>query len=376
MKVLFVCTFKSSSIGRSSYTHRIVEIERYCRKLGAETSLLFLGDFFFSSPLLIQPFSLPFVLRRLRQFDVIHAGGGSAYFMALAKPFISNKTIVVYDVHGDAFTESRLVVKGHLDLVGNFNAFQMRIAEYFGFNAAEYFVTSSRRLKHRLMSRNRRINSRNIEVILNGVDLEKFRPQEPKSSPQKRGLVVTYAGSFRPWQGIENLVRAAEILAKEDIQFKLIGFGNNDSLVKEDIRKRIGKKALLIDWLPRAKLLAELQDSDVLVIPADASNRKQSENRVVTYATKFAEFIAMAKPVIVTNLEEASSLVERHDCGFVCEPTAESIANAILKANGMSRDVLINKGFNGRRCAETELNMNLICRKYLHFIRGILETVS
>ena len=378
MKVLFVCSFKSTSVGRSSYPHRIVQIEKFCRELGANTSLLFLGDLFFSTPVLIQPLSLPFVLRFIREFDVIHAGGsGSAYFFAWAKPLLKRDTLVVYDVHGDTFTESRLVSKGNLDFAGKFIAFQMRVSEYFGFGSASYFITASRRLKQRLLYRNKRIKAENIEVILNGTDLQTYSPLKNSfRSPQNGDLVVTYAGSFRPWQGTDNLIRAAEILANKNVQFKLIGFGENDLSLKKEIRRRLGEKAILIDWLPKEELLVELNKSDVLIIPADGSNKKQSENRVVTYATKLAEFLAIAKPVIVTRLDEGSELVEKYDCGFVCDPNAESIANAIRKATETSREVLARKGLNGRRCAEAELDMTSICTKYMSFLRRILEARS
>ena len=377
MKILFVCSSKSSSVGHSSYTHRVIQIERYCRKLGADTDLLFLGDLFFSSPTLVQPLNLPFVLRFLRKFDIIHAGScGPAYFLALVKPLIAPNTLVVYDVHGDVYTESRLASKGPLDLAGYFSGWQMRFAEYFAFNGADYFIAASRRIKQRLLARKKRIKTEDIEVVLNGVDLETFQPQKIKPDMQTRSFVVTYAGSFRPWQGIENLVRAAEILADEDVQFKLIGFGKDDSLVKEDIRKRLGEKANLIDWLPKTALIVALQESDVLIVPADASSSKQSKSRVATYATKIAEFIAIAKPIIVTRLEEAAELIERFDCGFVCEPTADSIADTIRKAKETPREVLIKKGLNGRRCAEAELDMNSICKGYLGFLRRILEARS
>jgi glycosyltransferase involved in cell wall biosynthesis len=266
------------------------------------------------------------------------------------------------------------VSNGILDFVGNFIAFQMRLAEYLGFNGADYFITASSRLKQRLLSRKKRIKNEDIEVILNGTDLETYKPQETRhSSVQNKGFVATYAGSFTRAQGIECLIRAAEILVDEDVQFKLIGFRKSDSSLKKEIRRRLGEKAILIDWLPMKRLLVELQRSDVFILPADGSDRKLVENRIVTYATKLAEFLAIAKPLIVTKLDEGAELVEKYDCGFVCEPNAESIAKAIRKARGTSREVLITKGLNGRQCVEAELDMNPICKKYIRFLRSILE---
>jgi glycosyltransferase involved in cell wall biosynthesis len=362
-----------------AYNHRIFNIERHCRQLGADTSRLFLGDLFFGSPVLIQILNLPFILRYLRKFDVIHAGGnGAAFFFAVATRLIGRNTLVIYDVHSDTLTERRLLKKNSFDFAGYFVEFEILLMEYVALWGTKYFIASSPEIKRRLLQRNRHIRSENIEVILNGVDLEQFVPvkyDDTWVASNPHTFTVTYAGSFFRLEAVENLILAAEMLSneKEDINFKFIGFREQDFNIKMDIRKRLGNRAVLIDWLPKSKLLTELQKSDVLVIPADASTREVSENRTAVFVTKFAEFVAVAKPVIVTGIDMTSKIVEKFDCGFVCEPTAESIAEAIQKAKGTSRDVLFKKGRNGRRFAETELDENLICKKYLQFLDRILK---
>ena len=376
MRILFVSSFSDESSISSAYSHRIFNIERHCRQAGADTRRLFLGDLFFSSPVLIQPLNIPFILKYLRKFDVVHAGGaGAAFFFAIATPLIGRNTTVVYDVHSDALTESRLIRRGRFDFAGYFIEFEMLMTEHVALRCINYFIASSSEIKRRLLERTRRVKSANVEIILNGVDLQEFKPQR-ENTPivNSNPFTVTYAGSFGAIEAVDNLVRAAEILSNENINFKLIGFRAEDLNIKLEIQKRLGNKALLLDWLPRHELVAELQKSDVLVIPADASTRKQIENRSAVFVTKFAEFLAVAKPVIVTRLDLPSRIVETFDCGFVCEPTAESIAETIVKVKGTSREVLQKKGQNGRRFAETELDVNLICKKYLQFLDRILKT--
>ena len=65
--------------------------------------------------------------------------------------------------------------------------------------------------------------------------------------------------------------------------------------------------------------------------------------------------------------------LKRFDCGFVCEPTAESIAETILKAKETPKKVFLMKGYNGRRFAEAELDINSICKKYLQFLGKLLN---
>ena len=373
MRILFVSSDKSTSL--NAYNHRIFNIEAHCKQLGADTSRLFLGDLLFDSPVLIQLLNLPLILKHLRKYDVVHAGGnGPAFFFAVASRLIGHNTLVIYDVHSDIVTESHLRRKRILDLVGFFIEFEMLLTEYVALSGIKYFITSSEEIKRRLLHRKRNIRSENVEIILNGVDLLEFTPQKnalPFLYPKI--FTVTYAGSFGAIEAVDTLVRAAEILESEKINFKFIGFSKEDQEIKSDIQKRLGNKAILLDWMPRSELAAELQMSDVLVIPANSTDRRQSENRSAVFVTKFAEFLAMGKPVISTRLDMISRIVENYDCGFVCEANPESIAESIREAFGSSPQVLQRKGSNGRRFAETELDVNLICGKYLQFLSVLLK---
>lgn len=363
MRILFISLSQSHSPS-SSYTQRIFNNERYCKALGAETKILFLGDNVIHSPILLQPLNIPFILRHMRKFDVIIAeAAGSAYFLALAKYLLRSEALLVYDVHNDALAECHLFRQGRFDLPGYFIEFETLLLEYIGFNGIDHFSVASPGLKERLLSRNRHLKNENVEVILNGVDLKSFDSQMATvNNASDQGFTVTYAGSYATYQGIETVVKAAEILREKDVCFKFLGFREDELGVKKEIMNRLNAKAKLFDWLPKDELLSELQKSDILIIPALAGC-----NRAI-FPSKFAEFLALAKPVIVTRIDETSTIVERFDTGFVCNPTAESIAETILKAKETSKETLYLKGQNGRKFAETELDLKLICKKYLKFI--------
>jgi glycosyltransferase involved in cell wall biosynthesis len=366
--MLFV-SHQSKNASSNAYNQRIFNNEKHCNQLGAQTSILFLGDQFFRSPVLIQPLNVPFILRSIRQFDVIIAeANGPAAVLAFSKYLLRHNTIVIYDVHNDAFSEARLVRKGQFDLKGYFVDFQIRLLEYIAFNFTDYFSVASPGLKHRLLSRNRFIKEDSIEVVLNGVDLKSFKPQSgSKNSGCGNYFTVTYAGSYVKYQGIENLVKAAEILHNENIHFKFLSLREEDSALKKEIKSRLGDKVTLIDWLPKDELISELSSSDVLLIPS----MKDCDRAI--FPSKFAEFLAIAKPVIVTRIDETARIVEQFDCGFVCEPTAESIAETILRAQMIPEEKLRLKGHNGRQFAEKELDINVICRRYLQFMARLLK---
>lgn len=352
-----------------AYEHRVSHIERHCRKLGADTSRLCLWKLFFGSPVLIQPLNIPFILRYLRQFDILIAEGNpSAFVLALAKPLLKTDTLLVYDVHNDYLAESRLMTEERSGLAGHFMRFESFLTEYLGFNGFTYFSVASQGLKRRILDRRRSIRDEYIEVILNGADLESFESHgETADNTCEHAFTVTYAGSYSKYQGIENLVKAAEILRSDDVHFKFMGFRKGDLSTKNDIKIRLKEKVTCLDWLPKDEFISELRKSDIFVSPSAPDTGR------AVFPTKFAEFLALGKPIIVTRIDETSSIVERFDCGFVCKPTAESFAETILTAKETPKKVLLLKGYNGRRFAEAELDINSICRKYLQFLCKLLN---
>jgi glycosyltransferase involved in cell wall biosynthesis len=370
MRILFVSSWTPKKA--PAYESRIINIEKHCKKLGADTSRLFLWKLFFGSPVLIQPLNIPFVLRSLRQFDVIIAeGNGSAYVLALTKTLLRNNTLLIYDMHNDALAESCLFGKGRFNIEGYFRGFNACLTEYLGFNGFDYFAVASLGLKRNLLERKPCIKDENVEVILNGVDLELFGSKnQTTTNSLEYPFIVAYSGSYAEYQGIENVVKAAEILHNKDIHFKFMGFREEDLAIKTKIKNRLKEKVTCLDWLPKDELISELQKSDVLISP---SGQCAGHSGRAVFPTKFGEFLALAKPVIVTNIDETSSIVERFDCGFICKPTAESFAETILNAKESPKDVLRMKGYNGRRFAEAELDIKLICKKYLEFLEKLLK---
>jgi glycosyltransferase involved in cell wall biosynthesis len=329
MKVLIVSS--SASNDNDAYVQRLSIIEEGLKRLGVNTHILHLGDYFFTTPPLIQVLNAPFFLKLTRGYDVIHGGSTVATFcMGLIKTFYNSK--VVYDIHGNAIEEAHLFRKNALDIKGNYTLFQSMIMEPIATNLADYFITASDALKQLYVDKG--IDELQVEVIRCGVDIELFRPAE--SPVENETFTVTYAGSFRVWQGIENLVHAAKLLKDERVNFKMIGFDPKELGLKPEIKRILMNKVELIDAVPQGTLVHYLNESDVLIIPRYCPANQKSWNRLRnTFGwspTKFAEYIATARPVIVTTLDETSDFVEKYDCGFVCDPTPEAIARTIIKA--------------------------------------------
>jgi glycosyltransferase involved in cell wall biosynthesis len=132
------------------------------------------------------------------------------------------------------------------------------LMEAVAYRRSQYFMACSGPLRQHLACRG--FDPEKIVVIRNGVDTRLFKPC--CCSTNNENFMVTYAGSFQKWQGIDNLLEAAELLPESNIKFKIVGF--KDPILKSKIKKRLKGNGILIDDVPQFELVKHLCESDIL----------------------------------------------------------------------------------------------------------------
>ena len=77
----------------------------------------------------------------------------------------------------------------------------------------------------------------------------------------------------------------------------------------------------------------------------------------VAAPTKFAEYAAMGKPILTTDVGDAAELVAKYKCGIVVDSNdSEGLKNGVLELKKKSKDDLLNMGKNSRKLAEQEFS--------------------
>jgi glycosyltransferase involved in cell wall biosynthesis len=362
----------------SSAVQRLLMLKSGLEKLGVETGMIYLADYPIGSPRLLLGANTPLFLKTARQYDFVHSPGLSILSSATAKPFASYK--IIFD-HQGSIEESPLLSKNsRFNFKRYYHTSAPLIAWQTAKKIADYFVTVSEPLRQFMVKRG--IRPERTELLYNAVDTQLFKPAKEKFSGP---FTVTYAGAYQKWQGIENLVDAVKILENTNIKFKFMGFQKRHEPVKRLIRAKLGNRVELLDFQPRTKnkqpdsFVGEMAQSDVLIIPRYTdplnpiySNSEYVRNTFGWLPTKFGEYIATGRPVIVTNLDVSADFVEQYDCGFVCKPDPKSLSHAILEASKTSVDELNKKGLNGRRLAEEQFDIGVIAEKYLKILSALL----
>jgi glycosyltransferase involved in cell wall biosynthesis len=297
----------------------------------------------------------------VKDSDFIHAGNilstlCMAFFQSVSKPKI------ICDLRGDLISEAKLKLNFNISITNIFNYFQAEIADRFALNRSDFFLAICQPLKEIYIQKG--IPEDRIWLIRNGVDTTLFDFQEVKKHDE---CIITYAGGFQVWQGIDNLLRAIERSKKlKKIKFKLIGFDNTNTELKKMLKKKFRNKVILVDRVPQQEMIAHLKSSSFFILTRD-------KHPVVyhSFPSKFAEYLAIGRPIIVTDVDETASFVRRYKCGVVSKSGPESLARAIEQACELSLDEIRAMGQNARDLAVQQFDWKIISEQYFNHLKQL-----
>lgn len=347
----------------NAFNTRLEGLRQGLENQGASTDILSLRSLRFSRPHLLFPLNARTIATKAKGFDVIHAASaGSTVAAALA--VASHSRLVVFDIHGDELQEAELDWRARPTLRRTYQLLQAMILTPLAHRLADAFLVVSEPFRSRYEEK--RIPADRIALVRNGVDTALFKPLGSRNDGQ---LHFCYAGGFQSWQAIDVLVEAIAQVDDDRVHFNLIGFSERDGALKAEIAYRLGSRVTLENWMPTSQLVNRLGKVDVLVIPRTKHPAMRGGS-----PSKFAEYLAMGKPLIVTNVDETASFVHEYQCGIVCEPEVKGMVDAFehaAKWNEHDRQIL---GANSRNLAESVFDWNIVARNYIDVIEDYIGT--
>jgi glycosyltransferase involved in cell wall biosynthesis len=172
------------------------------------------------------------------------------------------------------------------------------------------------------------LSSANIDVIPNGVDLDRFYPAPADELSGKLKLVTV--GRLSATKRVEMLIEAVEILSKKgtDVCLKIAGGGG----MAKQLKAMVGQRKLtgIIKFAGRVgtdKMPDIYRQNNIFV---SASMQEGMSNAML-------EAMASGLPIITTRCEGVEELIS--DNGIVAgEDSADSLANAIIKLAGNQQE--------------------------------------
>jgi len=201
-----------------------------------------------------------------------------------------------------------------------------------------------------------------IEVIPNGVDLERFCPDS--TSGRSDCLRLLTVGRLSATKRVEMLIEAVEILHNDNIKVHLTvaGGGAMEGRLKQMIeQKGLGEIVEMAGRVESENMPALYRQSDILV---SATMQEGMSNAML-------EAMACALPIVTTSCEGVEELIG--DNGMVIEDGgAQAIADAVrgLAENRQRHEQMAKAG---RSCAE-QFSWKSVAEKYLNCYNAVMNS--
>lgn len=179
------------------------------------------------------------------------------------------------------------------------------------------------------------IDPHKIIVLPNYISLERFRmfkPDNNSESELKRIFTVVYFGDTGLRRGTLTILESAEILKNKNIRFLIIGDSREHDYLRRIAHDRDLKNVTFTGWIPVAEALNLINISKVGLCPF-----LRNIHHDTTYANKMFQYMALGKPVIVSNCTAQANFVIKENCGLVFEAgNSEDLCNQIIKLTDLS----------------------------------------
>jgi colanic acid biosynthesis glycosyl transferase WcaI len=190
--------------------------------------------------------------------------------------------------------------------------------ELFLYRRATFIVTLTESIKQNIVKR--KIDPYKITTIINGVNLERFKPAAQKDPELETELglngkfVVGYIGTLGLAHGLENLLKAAQLAEQEgcdDLQFLIVGGGAEAPLLKEIQRQQGLKNVTILGRQDKAEIARYWSLCDLALV-----HLKNSDVFKTVIPSKIFEAMALGKPILYCGPEsDGSEVVTKEKVG-------------------------------------------------------------
>ncbi|MFQ5884196.1 MAG: glycosyltransferase family 4 protein, partial [Thermoplasmata archaeon] len=214
-----------------------------------------------------------------------------------------------------------------------------------------------------------------LTTVINAVDVESFSNtgKFKNTVDQYKGyFVLVYVGGFGKIICLELVIEAVALLKDKIPNLRLLLVGGKRNPRRRESLKRLCKKlavdecVLFRDWVDFELVATYISLSAVCMAPL-----VPGEHVNTTTSHKLFQYMAMAKPVIITNVRLMGSIVEGENCGIVVDwnnPT--QMAEAILKLY-KNPEYARNLGANGRRAVIEKYNWRKVSKRLIELYKMV-----
>lgn len=201
--------------------------------------------------------------------------------------------------------------------------------ERASYRAADIVITSNDSMKRTATGRGGK-ESADVFVVRNGPNLELFRSLGETHTPGNgHKHTVCYMGIIGEQEGLDSYLRVIDNIVhkkgRTDTEFLVVGDGTGLRALKEQTeRRRLTEHMRFTGYLSGDDLIETLGGTDVCVVPERATPLTEQSTLVKTM-----EYMAMGKPVVQYDLEEAR-ITSGDTALYASRNDEEDMANKIV----------------------------------------------
>lgn len=190
-----------------------------------------------------------------------------------------------------------------------------------------------------------------------GVNLSRhtFEPY-----PQGGKTIFLFVGRVMKERGILEFLEAAVRLHREDVEFAILGYCDEDY---QELLNEYEEKGIICQWGFHTQVHPFLTKASAIVV---ASFHEGMSNALI-------EAAATGRPVIASNISGCLEAFEEGVTGFGFTPgNADALIEAMEKFLALSRQEQARMGKAARAKMEREFDRNMVIGAYLEEAEGIL----
>ncbi len=290
------------------------------------------------------------------EFDIVH-------IHSPLSPLISTSLPVIATIH----TPMLIDTKKRTDETKDIRArIEQLIGRYISFHIEMDLIERANKITtvaHSVAMELREygLNSKDVEVIGNGVDEKVFTPIKNKVDEK----YILYSGRLDYRKGLFDLIESSKIICQvhPEISFVLTGKG----ILIEKLKRRVNESGLkknfnFVGFVSREKLIQLYQQATIYVLPSHYEG----------LPTVLLEAMACGCPIVATSVSgNLDVLTQGHDGILVPPKSPDKIAEAVLKLldDEKMRNTL---GINARNTIENRFTWSIISKKFLHFYNSLI----
>jgi glycosyltransferase involved in cell wall biosynthesis len=189
-------------------------------------------------------------------------------------------------------------------------------------------------------------------IVSNTINMEGLSIAERKRADDD--FVLFYGGGINRHRGLQVVLDAIKLLEKTLYNLKLQVVGSGSYLMELKTRAEqlgIGAHVQFFGHKPFREMLDMLADADAAIIP-----HLRTENNDASSPNKLYQYMYLSKPVISSDCLSLKRILTETDAGYIYRNDSPEELAELLKKLSADREMLQEKGRNGRKAVISGLN--------------------